>query len=157
MLNITRTLERMVSLSAREIRGAYIYVTSSLSSLWNSDETWLGGVEPQMCPELVWCPLGNGLEVESSDDLSSWNGLLWGVPKKRTSYSKKRLRNSHKQLKPKTNITVCKKCQGLKLLHTLCPYCLKKTLEETTKVRKEFAARALKLREVLTQDVEAPH
>ena len=147
MLSIARKLENLATLGARELRGAYYYLTSSLTSL---EDWWLSGNGVQVCPELVRCPsTGNNFEVESSDDLLSWNGILWGVPKKRTSYSKKRRRNSHKQLTPKKNITVCKKCQGLKLLHTLCPYCLKKTLEETAKVRKEIAARASKLKELV--------
>jgi len=45
---------------------------------------------------------------------------------------------THKYLKPKHNITVCSVCKGLRLLHTLCPNCLKKTLAETAVMRREL-------------------
>ena len=74
--------------------------------------------------------------VSSADDgLLSWNGLLWGVPKKRTSHSKKRMRMTHKYLKPKHHYTVCPNCNNLKLLHVLCGHCLKETMRETASMR----------------------
>ncbi|KAJ1504949.1 hypothetical protein HMI54_002431 [Coelomomyces lativittatus] len=50
--------------------------------------------------------------------------LLWAVPKQRTSHSKKRMRMATKGLKNLHNITVCRVCQGPKLIHHLCPSCL---------------------------------
>lgn len=69
--------------------------------------------------------------------------LLWAVPKKRTSHSKKRMRMTHKYLKPKHHYTVCPKCKNLKLLHVLCGHCLKETLRLTAMMRrKEFAQKS---------------
>ncbi len=73
-----------------------------------------------------------------------WDGILWGVPKKRTSYTKKRLRNAHKYLKPRCDFVVCPKCRNLKLLHVLCEHCLKQTLKKTASIRqKEIMAKIL--------------
>ena len=66
-----------------------------------------------------------------------WEGLLWGVPKKRTSYTKKRLRNTHKYLKRRCDFAACPKCKNFKLLHVLCGHCLKQTLQETANMRQE--------------------
>ena len=68
--------------------------------------------------------------------------ILWAVPKKRTSHSKKRMRMTHKYLKPKHHFTVCPKCKNLKLLHVLCGHCLKETLKLTAIMRREEAAGA---------------
>ena len=64
-----------------------------------------------------------------------WDGTMWAVPKKRTSYTRKRIRNGRKQLKPKLNYTVCPECKNLKLLHVLCGYCFKETMKKTAKIR----------------------
>lgn len=66
----------------------------------------------------------------------SWEGLLWAVPKKRTSHSKKRMRSAHKYLKPRSDYITCPKCKNLKLLHVLCAYCLKETLAATAEMRR---------------------
>ena len=63
--------------------------------------------------------------------------ILWAVPKKRTSHSKKRMRMAHKYLKPKHHYTVCPKCTNLKLQHVLCGHCLKETLKLTALMRRE--------------------
>ena len=82
-----------------------------------------------------------GLYLDTEPDFGGrWEGILWAgpggaVPKKRTSHSKKRMRSAHKYMKPKLNYTVCPECKNLKLLHTLCGYCLKKILKETTAIR----------------------
>lgn len=64
--------------------------------------------------------------------------LLWAVPKKRTSHSKKAMRMTHKYLKPKHHYTVCPKCKNLKLLHVLCGHCLKETLMLTARMRRKW-------------------
>ena len=63
--------------------------------------------------------------------------ILWAVPKKRTSHSKKRMRMAHKYLKLKHHYTVCPKCSNLKLQHVLCGHCLKETLKLTALMRRE--------------------
>ena len=84
------------------------------------------------CPSSSGCvPLPLGGEVAWDD------GFVWAVPKKRTSHSKKRMRMTHKYLKPKYHYTVCPKCNNLKLLHVLCVHCLKETLKATALMRKQ--------------------
>ena len=79
----------------------------------------------------------SGLQHDGVSGLLDWGGLLWAVPKKRTSHSKKRMRMAHKYLKPKGHYTVCPNCQNLKLLHVLFGHCLKETLRLTAKMRRE--------------------
>ncbi|KAI9178972.1 hypothetical protein H9P43_005634 [Blastocladiella emersonii ATCC 22665] len=52
------------------------------------------------------------------------SGILWAVPKSRTTHGKKRMRMSNKGLKNLENITACPVCKGPKLLHNVCPGCL---------------------------------
>ena len=56
-------------------------------------------------PELGYSPLPllDGEEFISEVDCGDWDGFLWAVPKKRTSHSKKRMRMTHKYLKPIQN------------------------------------------------------
>lgn len=63
--------------------------------------------------------------------------LLWAVPKKRTSHSKKRMRMAHKYLKPKCHYQTCTTCGNLKLQHMLCGHCFKVTMKETAKFRRK--------------------
>ncbi|ORY08321.1 hypothetical protein K493DRAFT_309905 [Basidiobolus meristosporus CBS 931.73] len=51
--------------------------------------------------------------------------ILWAVPKKKTSHSKKRMRASNKALKNMTNIMRCHSCGRPKLMHHICKYCYK--------------------------------
>ena len=90
-------------------------------------------------PELRYSPLPllDGGEFISEVDCRDWDGFLWAVPKKRTSHSKKRMRMTHKFLKPIQNYTTCPKCQNLKLLHVLCGHCLKEALKKTAAMRRE--------------------
>ena len=92
-------------------------------------------------------PLSYPLAPPSSPSLSqtqtaepvspwAWDGWLWAVPKKRTSHSKKRMRMTHKYLKPRHHYTVCPSCNNLKLLHVLCGHCLKETLKQTAAMRR---------------------
>ena len=61
--------------------------------------------------------------------------LLWAVPKKRTSHSKKRMRMTHKYLKPKNNYKTCPQCGNLKLPHMLCGHCFRETMKQTAEFR----------------------
>ena len=60
-------------------------------------------------PDLAYSPLPllDGGEFLSEVD---WDDFLWAVPKKRTSHSKKRMRMTHKYLKPIQHYTTCPKC-----------------------------------------------
>lgn len=60
---------------------------------------------------------------------------MWAVPKKRTSYTRKRIRNGRKYLHPKLNYITCPECKNLKLLHVLCGHCLKETMRKTADIR----------------------
>jgi len=51
--------------------------------------------------------------------------ILWAVPKKKTSHSKKRMRSANKGLKDKTNIVNCPGCGQKHLIHHLCFNCYK--------------------------------
>ncbi|KAF2204720.1 hypothetical protein GQ43DRAFT_477998 [Delitschia confertaspora ATCC 74209] len=54
-----------------------------------------------------------------------WDGLLRAVPKKKTSYRKKRQRFlAGKGLKDVTSLNKCSGCGRVKRAHLLCPYCL---------------------------------
>jgi ribosomal protein L32 len=60
----------------------------------------------------------NGFQVPA------WLGpILWAVPKKKTSHSKKRMRASNKGLKQAENITSCPVCGNAKLMHHVCRHC----------------------------------
>ncbi|KAH6561395.1 hypothetical protein BASA50_009515 [Batrachochytrium salamandrivorans] len=58
----------------------------------------------------------------------SWDflgGFLLAAPKKRTTHRTKRIRLAPKWLKPMKNIRRCPICGGDKLLHHICPGCLR--------------------------------
>jgi len=55
-----------------------------------------------------------------------WESILRAVPKKKTSYMKKRSRFMvGKALKDVTNLNRCSACGNVKRAHLLCPYCVK--------------------------------
>ncbi|KAF2441778.1 hypothetical protein P171DRAFT_393275 [Karstenula rhodostoma CBS 690.94] len=66
------------------------------------------------------------LSLPSIPSLSDiWEGLLKAVPKKKTSYMKKRTRfMAGKGLKDLTNLNKCSACGRVKRAHFLCPYCV---------------------------------
>ncbi|KAE8843532.1 hypothetical protein HRS9122_04635 [Pyrenophora teres f. teres] len=54
-----------------------------------------------------------------------WDGILNAVPKKKTSYRKKRQRfMAGKGLKDITALNTCSGCGRVKRMHILCPYCV---------------------------------
>ncbi|CBX91986.1 hypothetical protein IAQ61_000189 [Plenodomus lingam] len=54
-----------------------------------------------------------------------WDGILNAVPKKKTSYRKKRQRFlAGKGLKDVTALNRCSGCGRVKRMHILCPYCV---------------------------------
>ncbi|KAJ1653959.1 hypothetical protein IWQ61_006029 [Dispira simplex] len=78
----------------------------------------------------------------ATESLSLWNGLqrlgqeihsrigeimqeafLWAVPKKKTTHSKRRMRDANKAIKDRRDITKCPACGRNKLLHHICLYC----------------------------------
>lgn len=63
--------------------------------------------------------------------------LLMAVPKKKTTPSKKKLRNRHKWLKNRTDIETCAVCGDLKLMNHLCGHCLERVKEQTSAYRRE--------------------
>jgi large subunit ribosomal protein L32 len=66
------------------------------------------------------------LSLPSIPSLSDiWEGVLKAVPKKKTSYMKKRTRfMAGKGLKDLTNLNKCSACGRVKRSHFLCPYCV---------------------------------
>lgn len=71
----------------------------------------------------------NGSEVLST-------AILWAAPKKKTSYSKKRMRQATKGLKDLYNLNECPACGRKKLAHTLCLFCFRE-IKEFIKSRQE--------------------
>lgn len=56
---------------------------------------------------------------------SIWDSILLAVPKKRSSYQKKRSRQmAGKALKDLINLNRCSGCGRIKRMHILCPYCV---------------------------------
>lgn len=54
-----------------------------------------------------------------------WESILKAVPKKKTSYSKKRMRQlAGKALKDITSLNRCPGCGRLKRAHIICKHCL---------------------------------
>lgn len=92
--------------------------------------------------------------AELGGDSLPWDGVLWAVPKKRTSHSKKRMRMTHKYLKPKHHYTVCPTCNNLKLLHVLCGHCLKETLRQTAAMRRAQMQQKVEVRDNETRREE---
>ena len=64
-----------------------------------------------------------------------YSGMLLAVPKKRTSHSRKRIRNNPKFPKNRTDIETCVVCGNHKLQGHLCGHCLEKVMEETKEVQ----------------------
>ncbi|KAF2256570.1 hypothetical protein BU26DRAFT_513378 [Trematosphaeria pertusa] len=66
------------------------------------------------------------LSLPSIPSLSDiWEGILKAVPKKKTSYRKKRQRfMAGKGLKDLTSLNRCSGCGRIKRAHLLCPYCV---------------------------------
>ncbi|GAB5585795.1 hypothetical protein Unana1_00695 [Umbelopsis nana] len=61
---------------------------------------------------------------QNTFQVPAWLGpILWAVPKKKTSHSKKRMRASNKGLKQAENITSCPACGNAKLMHHVCRHC----------------------------------
>ncbi len=54
-----------------------------------------------------------------------WDGVLKAVPKKKTSYMKKRTRFlAGKEIDDITSLNKCSACGRTKRAHVLCPYCV---------------------------------
>ena len=77
-------------------------------------------------------PRSNGCTEEQGDGF-----LLMAVPKKRTSASKKKLRNRHKWLKNRSDIEICVVCGNFKIANHLCGHCVARVKEKTVEFRKE--------------------
>lgn len=56
---------------------------------------------------------------------SLWDSIMLAVPKKKTSYQKRRSRFlAGKALKDVTSLNTCSACGTVKRAHLLCPYCV---------------------------------
>ncbi|KAJ1952320.1 hypothetical protein IWQ62_006249, partial [Dispira parvispora] len=72
--------------------------------------------------------LWNGLqrlsqEIHSRIGEIMQEAFLWAVPKKKTTHSKRRMRDANKAIKDRRDITKCPACGRKKLLHHICLYC----------------------------------
>ncbi|KAH7104322.1 hypothetical protein BKA62DRAFT_694278 [Auriculariales sp. MPI-PUGE-AT-0066] len=50
--------------------------------------------------------------------------IVWAVPKKKVSHSRKSMREANKGIKDKLNIVSCSACGSPKLAHNICPRCV---------------------------------
>ena len=75
--------------------------------------------------------------LNSDQEIREDSFLLMAVPKKRTSASKKKLRNRHKWPKNRSDIEICVVCGNCKLDNHLCGYCVKEVRRKTIEFRKE--------------------
>jgi large subunit ribosomal protein L32 len=80
----------------------------------------------QRLAQTPFAALAIPLSLPSIPSLSDiWEGVLKAVPKKKTSYMKKRTRfMAGKGLKDLTNLNKCSACGRVKRAHFLCPYCV---------------------------------
>jgi large subunit ribosomal protein L32 len=106
-------------------------------SLIRSNNTWTNLV--QQCSKILALPRatqaspvannlwGNMLKPWKQlwDNLDLNDSILKAVPKKKTTYGKKRMRASGKALKKIENIVPCTSCGQPKLMHHLCQNCYK--------------------------------
>ena len=72
--------------------------------------------------------LSQGLVLGLNGNSFRWEevwgvGLLFAAPMRRTTRSRKRIRNGPRALKVKTNLVKCRTCGNNRLMHHLCPYC----------------------------------
>ena len=103
--------------------------------------------EHSYLPTPALAGLSQNGEVCEEDGLLQ-NAVHWmAVPKKRTSHSKKRMRMTHKWLKPIHHYTFCRNCGSPKLLHMLCGQCFKETMKKTAEYRRIEEQRRLERRE----------
>jgi ribosomal protein L32 len=81
-------------------------------------------------PALIDAPLPSNFSTEPNSLSSIFShAFLWmGVPKKKTSYTRKRLRQLNKQLENLTSVYPCPLCGESKRTHHLCLNCLKQRL-----------------------------
>ena len=91
------------------------------------------GITGQRATALIPCVSG---ALKTEEIVSPTGIYLFAAPKKRRSHSKKRMRMAHKWPQNINHYTVCSLCGNPKLFHVLCAHCLKKTLEETARVRR---------------------
>jgi len=137
------SIRERVSISVARLLRCTAVIQQFLSGLYLEQGTAL---LPAPSCEPLCEPLREGEEEEEGERGLAWDSMLWGVPKKRTSHSRKRLRNRHKYLKPRLNFIPCPQCKQLKLLHVLCGNCLKETMRKTAEIR--YAELELKLQQM---------
>ena len=113
---------------------------SSISPIYNSF-----ALCPAALPDVDLEGLLDDVDIHSA--AAGESGFLWmAVPKKKTSYTRKRMRNKGKILKPISHFGACPKCGNLKLRHILCAHCLKETLSLTAEVRRKIYLEELEKR-----------
>lgn len=110
---------------------------------------------------LITCNAGLTNSIHAlCEPATVWDGILWAVPKKRTSHSKKRMRMAHKYLKPKHNYQTCPQCQNFKLQHMLCGHCFRETMKRTADFRKSkdsVEKLGTEVKSFKTAELSSPH
>lgn len=95
------------------------------------------------------------LDVGDSNGVVQDRVLWMAVPKKRTSHSKKRMRMTHKWLKPVHHYTYCQNCGSPKLLHMLCGLCFRQTMSKTAEYRRSKEKQKMLQREKKRLKIES--
>eukprot|EP01134_Creolimax_fragrantissima_P004661 CFRG4661T1 len=75
-------------------------------------------------------------ETASARDILSSGFLLMAVPKRKTTPSRRKVRQHDKYPQNIQNVSRCHQCGEAKLLHALCWPCTKKVLIETANIRR---------------------
>eukprot|EP00037_Helgoeca_nana_P030726 m.382506 g.382506 ORF g.382506 m.382506 type:complete len:160 (+) comp28257_c0_seq29:484-963(+) len=93
---------------------------------------------PEQC-DLDGAEAGPGPGPGPAGDVCEWDGLVFAVPKRRTSRSVKRMRMSGKWLKPMENIVDCNRCGSSRLAHNLCLKCVNRAQRRARTARRAAA------------------
>jgi len=96
------------------------FSTISLAEAFPSSRAAVPSSRPVFSP-FTWEPFNQLSSLFGLRELLE--SILWAVPKKKTSHSKKGMRLSNKGLKNITSIETCPACERPKRMHHLCLYC----------------------------------
>lgn len=109
-------------------------LSSALASLFPSGLFPAASLAPSAAP----VGLAGALEAPLDEGVvPGWDGLLLAVPKRRTSHSKKRLRQTHKTLsRNRRHVVACSTCGKNRLMHHLCLHCLRRLKDAMAAARK---------------------
>ncbi|KNC86800.1 hypothetical protein SARC_01062 [Sphaeroforma arctica JP610] len=122
------------------LRRAFVAQTSAVRSLVDKLQwSGVGHDQDQLQLDLVHNSgafVGEQEPSLSASDVLADGFMLMAVPKRKTTPSRRRVRQHDKFPQNIQNITTCHKCGGAKLLHALCWACTKKIMAQTAAIRR---------------------